>query len=80
MEKEVNTMYLEQALGRAMLDAAFQEELFGNPERIGSELGLTDEDIAVLKTMDMNEFTEFRDQLNANLEKLPIVPIFCAAY
>ncbi len=73
-------MYLEQALGHAMLDAAFQEELFGNPESIGRELGLTDEDIALLKTMDMNEFTQFRDRLNANLEKLPIVPIFCAAY
>lgn len=73
-------MYLEQALGHAMLDAAFQKELFGNPESIGRELGLTDEDIALLKTMDMNEFTQFRDRLNANLEKLPIVPIFCAAY
>jgi hypothetical protein len=80
MKEEVNTMYLEQALGHAMLDAAFQEELFGDPERVGRELGLADEDITLLKTMDMNEFTDFREKLNVNMSKLPIVPIFCAAY
>lgn len=73
-------MKIEQALGHAMLDAAFQEELFGNPEIAGRELGLSEEDIALLKAMDMSEFAEFRDKLNTNLGKLPIVPIFCAAY
>lgn len=76
---EVNTM-IEQALGHAMLDATFQEELFSYPERIGREIGLSEEEIALLKTLDENDFTEFRKNLNANLGKLPIVPIFCAAY
>jgi hypothetical protein len=71
---------IEQALGRAMVDSAFQEELFSNPEGVGGEMGLSAEEIALLKTMDMNEFTEFRKKLNANMGKLPIVPIFCAAY
>lgn len=76
---EVNTM-IEQALGHAMLDAAFQEELFSHPERVGREIGLSEEEIALLKTLDENDFTEFRKNLNANLGKLPIIPIFCAAY
>ena len=71
---------IEQVLGHAMLDAAFQEEIFGNPEKVGKELGLSEEDIALLKTMNVNDFEEFRDKLNGQLEKLPIVPIFCAAY
>lgn len=71
---------IEQALGRAMLDAAFQDELFGNPEIVGREIGLSEEEIALLKTMDVNDFAAFTDRLNANLSKLPIIPIFCAAY
>lgn len=71
---------IEQALGRAMLDADFQNELFGNPEKVGREAGLSDEEIALIKTMNTKDFAQFRDNLNNSLEKLPVVPIFCAAY
>ncbi|KYK36941.1 MAG: hypothetical protein HXS48_11765 [Theionarchaea archaeon] len=71
---------IEQALGHAMLDATFQEELFGDPERVGREIGLSEEDITLLKTMDVNDFVAFKEKLDVNMAKLPIIPIFCAAY
>ncbi|MGD2247737.1 MAG: Os1348 family NHLP clan protein [Candidatus Methanofastidiosia archaeon] len=71
---------IEQALGRAMLDADFQNELFGNPDEVGRKVGLSDEEIALLKKMNVKDFAQFRDNLNTSLGKLPIVPIFCAAY
>lgn len=82
-EREVNAMMnmtIEQALGHAMLDPAFQNELFSNPEKVGKEIGLSAEDINLLKSMDAMDFSEFREKLNTQLEKLPIVPIFCAVY
>lgn len=81
-KKEVNAMNMtiEQALGHAMLDSTFQNELFSNPEKVGKEIGLSQEDINLLKSMDALDFSEFREKLNTQLEKLPIVPIFCAVY
>ncbi len=71
---------LEQALGRAMVDADFQAKLFGDPEAVGREIGLSEEDIVLLKSMELRDFSEFRDKLSAQLGKSPIIPIFCASY
>lgn len=71
---------IEQALGHAMLDADFRESLFSDPEEIGRELGFDDKDIALLKSMDRQDFAEFNSKLNAQMAKLPVIIIFCATY
>jgi hypothetical protein len=71
---------IEQALGHAMVDAAFQERLFSDPEGVGREIGLDEKDIELLKSMDKESFVMFREKLDTQMMKEPGVILFCQTY
>lgn len=71
---------IEEVLGRAIVDADFQEKLFSDTNRVEEEFHFDEEDIKLLNSLSPETFAAFRKRLNAQLMKEPGVIIFCSAY
>lgn len=77
MKGTMKNVTVETVLGRAMTDADFQEELFSDPEEIGRKIGLTESDIAILKSVDQKAFFKFKEKLDSQFTRSPVTTIFC---
>lgn len=68
---------VEHVLTYAMVNAAFQEKLFTDPEAVAREAGLDEEDVRVLKALNPETFSAFIKEFNEHMGSIPIVQIFC---
>lgn len=71
---------IEEVLGRALVDADFQEKLFSEPNHSEEEFHFDEADIKLLNSLNPETFAAFRERLNAQLMKEPGIIIFCSAY
>ena len=60
---------VSQIIGRAVVDTAFRELLFSNPDQALEHYDLTDDEIEALKNLQQEDLEDFSTKLDSRITK-----------
>ena len=61
---------VQNLIGRAVMDEAFRELLFGDPDSAFEGYDLTEEEKEILRNLDADEMTSFAGKLDERITKV----------